>query len=37
MTASLDEFRTRIRTSSEGQSRIAELKGMAQEAPRMAA
>ena len=37
MTASLDEFRTRIRTSPEGQSRIAELKGMAQEAPRMAA
>ena len=34
---SLDEYRASLRVSTQGQSRIAELKGMAQEVPRMAA
>lgn len=37
MSISLDEFRARVRATPQGQGRIAELKGMAQEAPRMAA
>lgn len=34
---SLDEFRGRLRATPQAQGRIAELRGMAQEAPRMAA
>ena len=37
MTASLDEYRTRLRATPQAQGRINELKGLAQEAPRMAA
>ena len=34
---SLDEYRATLRATPQGQSRLHELKGMAQEAPRMAA
>jgi hypothetical protein len=34
---SIDEFRSGLRATPQGQSRIAELKGIAQESPRMAA
>ena len=34
---SLDEYRASLRATPQGQSRLHELKGMAQEAPRMAA
>ena len=37
MSASLDEFRARVRAIPQTQGRIAELKGMAQDVPRMAA
>ncbi len=37
MTASIDDFRTRVRTLPAAQNRINDLRGMAQEAPRMAA
>jgi len=37
MSTSLDEFRTRVRGTPQGQERLAELRGMAQEVPRMAA
>lgn len=37
MTISIDEFRSRPREAALGQSRLNELKGMAQEIPRMAA
>jgi hypothetical protein len=37
MSTSLDEYRARLRETPQGQSRINELKGMAQEVPRMAA
>ena len=37
MSASLDEYRARVRATPQGQARIADLKGMAQEVPRMAA
>lgn len=34
---SLDEYRASLRAAPQGQGRIAELKGMAQEVPRMQA
>ena len=37
MSVSLDDFRNRVRATPQAQGRINELKGLAQEAPRMAA
>ena len=37
MTVSIDEYRTRLRAMPSAQNRVNELKGLAQEAPRMAA
>ena len=37
MSVSLDEYRKRLRSSPQGEARIHELRGMAQEAPRAAA
>ena len=37
MSASLDEYRARVRATPQAQSRINELEGMVQEVPRMAA
>lgn len=37
MTASLDEYRQRLREQPQLRNRVNELKGLAQEVPRMAA
>lgn len=37
MTTSLDEYRERLRATPQAKERINELRGMAQEVPRMAA
>lgn len=37
MSTSLDDYRTRLRETPQAQGRINELRGMAQEVPRMAA
>ena len=37
MNTSIDEFRTRVRALPAAQNRLNDLRGMAQEAPRMAA
>ena len=37
MSISLDDFRSRVRETPQAQARIMELKGMAQDVPRMVA
>ena len=37
MSISLDEYRRRLRASPQGEARMNEWRGMAQEAPRMSA